>query len=61
MTGYQRMLRAVNNSVFARPNGLWERLVFPLARVAYRQGFEDGYADGFIDADLPARIKGENE
>lgn len=50
MSGYERMLRALNTSIYSRPRGLWERLLFPMLRVAYRQGFEDGYATGHVDA-----------
>lgn len=49
MTGYQKMLEALSRSVLSRPNGLLERLVYPLARKAYEQGFRDGYGTGHID------------
>ncbi|WP_413354006.1 hypothetical protein [Microbacterium sp. 1P06AB] len=51
MTGYQQMKRAVSAHVLSRPRGLWERLVFPIARSAYQQGYEAGYATGYVDAD----------
>ena len=55
MSGHQHMRRALNNHVLSRPRGLWERILFPVLRTAYTQGYEAGYATGFVTADRIAR------
>lgn len=49
MTGYERMQRALARSVLSRPRGLFERLVFPMMRAAFEEGYKAGYANGHID------------
>lgn len=60
MSGYQQMRRALSNHVLSRPRGLWQRLIYPVLRTAYTQGYESGYAIGFITADEKARAEIES-
>lgn len=57
MSGYQQMRRALSNHVLSRPRGVWQRLLYPVLRTAYTQGYESGYAIGFITADEKARAE----